>query len=409
MLSANRISGCVSVCFLHFARSNFSGAQKNLLRLFRNLEETRVRPVLVAQEEDGLTERARSEGVQTHIVPMDAALAVQDRRLLLPGNWVNRQFVRAVTKYNRMLLGYLKSDRPDVVWCENIRMFVTAFPALRLTGLPAIWNVWSEPHGWGARILHAWGLCTAQQVHLEYKAQGWTLWGPIYACERLRRKAVPLYTGVTDFDEASEQDPRSLLGLGGRTVYLMASNITPGKGQKDLVEAMIEVLSIEPESVLLLAGAPISGHMASEEYYQHLKGLVAAQGAGQAIRLLGWRQDIADLLRACDVYVTSSYTESMPDAVREAMRAGKPVIATDVGGTRELVTPECGYLFPAGDRARLRDLMIRLGKDRCLREKLGQAGKHRIETHFSNRAYAEQFANAVTQIFGGDSENGWRP
>ncbi len=72
------------------------------------------------------------------------------------------------------------------------------------------------------------------------------------------------------------------------------------------------------------------------------------------------------------------------------MRAGLPVVATDVGGLSELVAPQNGYLVPAGDRAALGDALAALITDSALRQQMGQQGACLFQTHFTLSQHAEK-------------------
>ncbi len=84
---------------------------------------------------------------------------------------------------------------------------------------------------------------------------------------------------------------------------------------------------------------------------------------GLPVRLLGRRDDVADLLAAADVALSTSVWEGQPVFVQEALRAGVPLVATDAGGTRE-VTGDAAVLVPVGDAAGLAAAVRRLVQDR---------------------------------------------
>lgn len=105
-------------------------------------------------------------------------------------------------------------------------------------------------------------------------------------------------------------------------------------------------------------------------------------GIDGGVEFLGERDDIPTLLGACDVFVLSSRSEGMPMSVLEAMAAEMPVVATAVGGVPEVVGEEAGSLVPAADAAALAAALARLLDDRPLRERLGQAGRARVERRF---------------------------
>lgn len=100
-----------------------------------------------------------------------------------------------------------------------------------------------------------------------------------------------------------------------------------------------------------------------------------------ALELLGSRDDAGDLLAAADVVVSPSRSEGFPQAPLHAMAAGVPVVATRAGGTPEVVLDgETGVLVPIEDPAALSAAIDRLLADRALAERLGRAGKARLES-----------------------------
>jgi len=106
--------------------------------------------------------------------------------------------------------------------------------------------------------------------------------------------------------------------------------------------------------------------------------------------LLGWRQDIARLLKSADIFLLPSREESFPQAVLEAMAMGLPVVATEVGGVRELVENEAtGFVVQRGDIAGFVQALARLSGDRSLRASMGQASFERSKFFSEDRMVAE--------------------
>ena len=104
---------------------------------------------------------------------------------------------------------------------------------------------------------------------------------------------------------------------------------------------------------LLLAGTAVDSSVDSKKYLDDINDYVKVNNLNHCIHFIGWRNDIRDIYQNSDIYVSTSYSESFPDAVREAMLASLPVIVTDVGGTKELVKiGKNGYLFEAGNLER---------------------------------------------------------
>jgi glycosyltransferase involved in cell wall biosynthesis len=114
---------------------------------------------------------------------------------------------------------------------------------------------------------------------------------------------------------------------------------------------------------------------------------VRSLGLADRVELAGSRADVPDLLAAADLFVLSSRSEGAPFSILEAMAAGLPVVASEVGGVAELVAHgETGLLVPAGDPAPLADALRTLLVDPGLRSRLGAAGRARARERFDLRA-----------------------
>jgi glycosyltransferase involved in cell wall biosynthesis len=122
-----------------------------------------------------------------------------------------------------------------------------------------------------------------------------------------------------------------------------------------------------------------------------IKRHIAELGIAKHVRPLGLRSDIPRLLSAADVFLLTSVTEGIPLSVIEAMAAGLPVVATNVGGVGEVVEDGVtGFLSPAADPVELAANLLRLGNDPALSENLGNAGRLRAQALFSEeRMFAE--------------------
>lgn len=110
-----------------------------------------------------------------------------------------------------------------------------------------------------------------------------------------------------------------------------------------------------------------------------------ALGLKDKVRMLGWAPHVPSILAVSDIVVLTSEKEGIPRSVMEAMALGKPVVATDVLGTEELVVnEETGFLTPLGDTKALADKIKLLGSDAELRKRFGEAAKIRVEKHFND-------------------------
>jgi len=140
-----------------------------------------------------------------------------------------------------------------------------------------------------------------------------------------------------------------------------------------------------PEAQLWIAGE------GNPSGVKRASGFVLVAGSLDQVRWLGLRRDLPALFDAADGFVLASAWEGMPLVVGEAMAMEKPVAATDVGGVRELVG-DAGVLVPAGDSNALAEAMVALMRKSAEdRERLGRAGRARIEAGFSMDARVEEW------------------
>jgi glycosyltransferase involved in cell wall biosynthesis len=158
--------------------------------------------------------------------------------------------------------------------------------------------------------------------------------------------------------------------------------LTPRKGVLDLIEAsrLLRDDGVEHE-LLLVGGMPDEGPDAAAPV------LAAAEGVA---RLLGTRppEEMPTAYADADVFCLPSWWEAMPLSVLEAMSAGLPVVASDVGDVSRVVTPECGAVVPAKDPHRLAEALRGLLLDPELRRQQGEASRRRAVDAFSSTATA---------------------
>jgi glycosyltransferase involved in cell wall biosynthesis len=387
----------VKVIFFHIMRENFSGAQKNIFRLLINLDKSKIAPILVGQNESPLTKLCVDNNIDVKILPYPNELEVFDGNLLKfsLGRIVN--FIVGLKKYHKSFISEFEELNPEIIWCDNIRTFITLYFPAKKIGAKVIWNIWSEPKGKIAWVLHRVGLIFADKINLEYSNQGSEIFGILNQNKLFSSKIIPLYTGVSDFEELHGTNIRAELGLPIDSILIiMASSILPGKGQLDLIKC-ISVLSKEFNNIhLILAGSAVESSKESIQYSEGIKNYVLESNLDNIVHFIGWRYDIRDIYQSSDIYVSTSYSESFPDAVREAMLASLPVVVTDVGGTRELVEiGENGYLFEPGDIYNLEEFLKVLIKDDRVRIKMGLTSKSIIVNKFSTEVYASDFEKMI--------------
>jgi glycosyltransferase involved in cell wall biosynthesis len=148
------------------------------------------------------------------------------------------------------------------------------------------------------------------------------------------------------------------------------------KGQADLLEAAARVMEYVPGVRLRLVG---DGPLRAA-----LEARASALGIHDRVDFAGAIPDGVRTLADMDVFVLPSHMEGMSNSLLEAHAAGLPVVATDVGGNREVTQDGAtGYIVPPRDPMALADAILRMIKDPARAQALGAAGRTRIVEEFT--------------------------
>jgi glycosyltransferase involved in cell wall biosynthesis len=161
-----------------------------------------------------------------------------------------------------------------------------------------------------------------------------------------------------------------------RGVVVVVSRLVRHKGHPELLTAMREVD----------AELWVVGNRLPSDHGEDLEQLFAASELGERLRRLGYREDVAAVLAAADIFALPSHFEGLPMSVIEAMLTGLPVVATSVRGPREqVVEGETGLLVPPMQVPPLTAALRRLVTDPTLRRRMGNAGRVRALDLYDER------------------------
>jgi sugar transferase (PEP-CTERM/EpsH1 system associated) len=184
------------------------------------------------------------------------------------------------------------------------------------------------------------------------------------------------------------------LGIPGGFCLGTVGRLDPVKDQATLLRAFARLrLDGLPATLLLIGDGPERSR---------LEALTARLGLHGAVRFLGSRTDAPRLLPAMDLFVQSSLSEALPNALLEALAAGVPVVATAVGGTCDVLHDgETGALVPPGDPERLAADIGRLLGDPAGRERYAAAGRRLVRARYSLEAMLRAYAHLYDTLLPG--------
>ena len=238
------------------------------------------------------------------------------------------------------------------------------------------------------------------------------------------RWAASRSAGAVAVSAALQADLSSVLRLPRDTIRVLHNGIRPVVGSPDGVRRELGIGDEEPLIVAIGNLYPVKGHIVllqalrtlldrpglarchvaiagRGEENDTLRAYAAAQGFADRVHLLGYREDVADLLAAADVFALPSRSEGVPLALLEAMFAGKGIAASAVGGVPEVVTPEReALLVPPDDPASLASALARLLDDSALRCRLGHAARARADRAFTVETMVDGYLHLYTDALG---------
>lgn len=311
------------------------------------------------------------------------------------------------------LMALLQADPPDVVICHSPWSLVVFGPAIRRARLPLV--LWL--HGPLSAMSWLDRLATRQSPDLLICNSHFTAASSLAAFPNLALVPAGTAASVTAarsvtraagarpainraqvfyYPAEVRQPPRSVapreelrraLGVGlDTTVILQVSRLEPWKGHRILLEALGRLGGSRGWTCWIAGGAQ---RRPEARYLQELQRTSERLCIADRVLFLGDRRDVANLLAAADIFCQpNAGPEPFGLVFVEALTAGLPVVSSDMGGAREIVTPQCGVLVPPGDAGALARALDALIQEPDQRRELGSQGPPR----------ARQLCDPTTQL-----------
>jgi glycosyltransferase involved in cell wall biosynthesis len=357
------------VTILHLISSEGCyGAENMLLGLARELSQLRCRCIIAVFCDARFPEmkfatEARRQGLEVETV-------------LCKGRW-DWNVVGRIRKL-------LAERNVDVLHAHGYKADVYGYLAARRDRLGLL----STCHNWPNKLLIMRAYAALDRIVLRRFNQIATVSVPV--AEILRRSGLPsakiatIPNGV-DLDRFRAACPtlRDEIGGASRIVGLVG-RLVDGKGGALLLHAAVSVLATFPQTKFVFIG---DGPLRAE-----WEALANRLGIRRSVVFTGTRNDMPEVYASLDVVVLPSVDEGTPMSVLEAMAAGRPVVASRVGGVPDLIVPGVtGLLIDSGDSEALSTAIVQLLEDPALAHRLGENGRLQVARRFSSRAMAKSY------------------
>jgi len=353
---------------------------------------------LVVAESAALAARGHHVTVAFGAVDVQGAAldeAAVDRRMVSR----RRLGARSLPAWTRAVRGLVREVQPDVLYAHSVTAAIVARAAApRLPMLVTIHGIPSESEARAARILRllrATVSAVSAQTAAGLRRHGLPdveVLPPGVDLEALRTATARPARGRS----AAEVDREHRIGppdapVEGRPRFVCVARQEPEKGVDVLIAAFPQVVAAYPEAVLALVGA--GTQMPAN------KAAAAAAGVRERVEFMGVLSNPAPAIAAGDAVVLPSRREGLPVVVLEAFALARPVIATRVGGTPDVVRDgDTGWLVPPEDPPALADALLAAAGDATAREERGAAGAALVAQRYSISALVDRVEELLGRL-----------
>ena len=299
-----------------------------------------------------------------------------------------------------------RSWHADVLHANSIRAGMIAEPVARALGRPLVLHVRDclPPSPLTRRVQHSLTERAAAVIAIsDHVARAFD---PDGAARRLEVIDNPF--DLTRLDPASinRSAARGRLELApDEPALALVGQITPWKGQEEAIRALARVRRTHPNAVLLLVGeakfVARATRYDNRSYLRRLHETVAELGLDGAVRFLGEREDVPEILRACDVALVPSWDEPFGRSVVEAMAMGVAIVATAVGGPAEIIRDGIDGVLVAPRHARTLAVSIaRLLDEPATRQALGRVARASAVERFGAHQHVAGVSSLYHELLG---------
>lgn len=366
----------IKICYL-ITGLNTGGAEMMLYRLLKQLDKTRYSIIVVSIIPLGkIADKIKKLGIDVISMDMTSKLDVS-----------------AIFR----LVRFLKDYKPTILHSYLFHANLLGRIAGKIAGVPIIISsIRNTIFGGQIRELAL--------RYTDFLSDATTIICETAAKRMISRKVVPkeklhvIYNGIDpkmyeNFSEDDRQKMRMEFNIPDTaTLLISVGRLQKQKGYPYLIQSAVELKNRGYNFVWLIAG--------EGELRFQLEQMVKNYGLEDTIRFLGLREDVPKLMFASDIFVLTSLWEGLPGVVLEAMAVGLPVVATDVGGTPELVEDGTnGFLIPPGNPMKMADAIEKLiNMSGEARRKIGSMGKEIVKEKFTVETMARKHEGLYVKL-----------
>jgi glycosyltransferase involved in cell wall biosynthesis len=350
--------------------SELGGAQSHVYILIKHLISRGIEVSLAVGKSGWLSDRVHKIGGEVTIIN-SLVHPIRPHKDLLAVMHVRR---------------WLAEECPDCLHCHSSKAGLVGRVAAKTLKIPTVFTA----HGWafteGASLKRKLIAIPLEKIisHLT----GMIICVSYYDYMRAVKFKIAknsllkvIHNGIDDTDYRTTYSDRP-------PKIVCVARFAPPKQQTKLVEAL-SFLNDRSWTLKFIGDGPDQTHVMKK---------VKALGLEHRVQFLGARDDVPRLLAESDIFVLPSFYEGLPISIIEAMRAGLPVIASNVGGVNELLNSKTGILIENKSEVSLKNALLKLIEDTQLRKRLGKGGRFAYESFFRSNEMVNEYIKIYKKL-----------
>lgn len=373
--------------------SKISGAEKVLIDLFTKLDREKFTPIVACPKNGELVKKIKLLGIETVLIKIKVL-----KRTLNPLYLILFIFAAIITTIKLTYL--IKLRNVKLIHANSFTACLFSSIAGIITHTPLVWHMHDliTPRLFNRIFIRSAGLMANRVIATtETMKNNLVMTGVnpekivVNCCGINLRKYNPTSTNrgkIREEFNISEDAP--LIGIIGQ--------LTPWKGHREFLKAASIVIRKYPSAKFLIVGESI---FEERNYKLELQELVNTLALSAKVIFSGFREDVPDIMASLSILVNASCSEPFGLTIIEAMAIGKPVVATNAGGVREIINDGVdGILVPPKDPEKLAQAILRILDEPMRGKEMGEAGLKSVTERFSLERFTQETQRIYDQLLG---------
>lgn len=379
----NSRAGRFSVAFVSHS-ADMGGAERSLLDIIDDTVRCGAYVYVVLNGSGPMEQELLKRNVFYEIMNFPMWINVNKSEVNNVQRLISENALRLVLRLNKI--------NPDIIF-TNTSVINEGALAAKILGIPHIWNIsefGKEEHG----VRYILDEAERMKFMNEYSDKIFFVSRALknYYKGKVDEAKMIIMPNMVRINEIAES--KTFFRLKGSHKMVLIGNIIKGKGQKDAVLAVKELLKKEENIELILAG-----NIGNKEYYNEIQKIIEDEKMQNNVRFIGYVNNSAELIKQSDIVLVCATNEGFGRVAVEGMLLKKPIIGANSGGTTELITDGLnGFLYESGDHKQLANKIEYFIKHNKDLEKMGQNGYEFVINNFNEKMYLEKLLKEFTEL-----------